>query len=57
MQEQELIELAKKLNINLKDTYSCYIGGETHCGICSACKSRKKAFKFSNTEDPTIYRS
>ena len=55
--KEELIELAKKLNINLKDTYSCYIGGEFHCGVCSACKSRKKAFKFSNTEDPTQYKN
>jgi len=65
--KEELIELAKKFNINLKNTYSCYIGkgfkdinGEKipiHCGICSACKSRKKAFKFSNTQDPSTYNS
>ena len=55
--KEELIELAKKLNIDLKNTYSCYIGGGSHCGICSACKSRKKAFKFSDINDPTIYRN
>jgi len=55
--KEELIELSKELNIDLKDTYSCYVGGGNHCGICSACKSRKKAFKFSNMNDPTVYRN
>jgi len=59
--KEELIELAKELNIDLKNTYSCYIGKgfeneiPVHCGICSACKSRKKAFKFSNNEDVSVY--
>jgi len=55
--KEELIELAKELDVDLKATYSCYIGGRTHCGKCSACKSRKKAFKFSNITDPTNYRT
>tara|TARA_Y100000034_G_scaffold133385_1_gene198716 strand:+ start:3173 stop:3868 length:696 start_codon:yes stop_codon:yes gene_type:complete len=59
--KEELIKLAGKLNINLQNTYSCYIGKgmkkeiPIHCGICSACKSRKKAFKFSNTKDISLY--
>ncbi|MDD5192585.1 MAG: 7-cyano-7-deazaguanine synthase [Candidatus Nanoarchaeia archaeon] len=59
--KEEVIEIAKKLNINLQDTYSCYIGKgfknnlPVHCGICGGCKSRKKAFKFSNITDPSVY--
>lgn len=58
--KEELIEMAKKLEVDLKDTYSCYVGDKNkesliHCGVCSACKSRKKAFKFSNVEDVTRY--
>jgi len=26
-------------------TYSCYAGGELHCGVCGACNERKEAFK------------
>ncbi|MFA5173815.1 MAG: 7-cyano-7-deazaguanine synthase [Candidatus Pacearchaeota archaeon] len=59
--KEELIEIAKKLKINLRETYSCYIGAgfkkeiPVHCGVCSACKARKKAFKFSNFEDSSFY--
>lgn len=63
--KEEIIEIAKKFNVNLQNTYSCYIGkgfkendGEkipVHCGICGGCKSRKKGFKFSNITDPSIY--
>ncbi len=64
--KEELVELSKKLKINLEDTYSCYIGSgfkkiknkitPIHCGVCGGCKSRKKAFKFSNIKDPSFYR-
>lgn len=26
-------------------TYSCYEGGEIHCGLCGACNERKEAFQ------------
>lgn len=26
------------------ETYSCYAGGEIHCGVCGACNERKEAF-------------
>ena len=59
--KEELIVLGLELGVDLKKTYSCYIGKgikdnvPIHCGICSACKSRKKAFKFSNNEDNSTY--
>ncbi len=66
-EKEDLIELSKKLRINLGDTYSCYVGGgfkkiknktiPIHCGICGGCKSRKKAFKFSNIKDSSIYKN
>lgn len=33
-------------------TYSCYKGGEHHCGICATCRERKEALSGF---DPTIY--
>ena len=37
-------------------TWSCYEGGEKHCGKCGTCVERIEAFTDSNTEDPTEYR-
>lgn len=66
-EKEDLIEMSKKLKVNLSETYSCYLGEgfkkiknkkiPIHCGICGGCKSRKKAFKFSEIKDPTIYKN
>lgn len=59
--KEELIKIAEGLGVNLKNTYSCYIGKgfeneiPVHCGICGGCKSRKKGFKFSDVEDVSVY--
>lgn len=39
----------------LAKSYSCYEGGEVHCGICATCQERKRAFRESNTVDNTEY--
>ncbi|MAG10931.1 hypothetical protein CMI44_01300 [Candidatus Pacearchaeota archaeon] len=63
-EKEEVIELAKELEVGLEKTYSCYVGRgfdenkiPIHCGICGSCKARKKAFKFSEIKDPTIYKN
>ena len=38
-----------------KNTYSCYNGGEKHCGKCPTCRERKEAFEFAGRNDPTKY--
>ncbi len=37
------------------DTWSCYKGGETHCGTCGTCYERKEAFELAGVPDPTEY--
>jgi 7-cyano-7-deazaguanine synthase len=37
------------------DTWSCYKGGETHCGRCGTCVERREAFHLAGVEDPTVY--
>lgn len=37
-------------------TWSCYQGGEVHCGICGACAARQRAFTAAGVADPTSYR-
>lgn len=44
-----------KLGVDYSLTYSCYKGGEHHCGTCGTCTERKEAFMLSGVKDPTIY--
>lgn len=37
-------------------TWTCWSGGETHCGVCEACNGRKEGFKKAGLPDPTIYK-
>lgn len=37
------------------ETWSCYKGGETHCGRCGTCVERREAFHLAGVEDPTAY--
>lgn len=36
-------------------TYSCYKGGEKHCGKCGTCIERKEALAEAGIDDPTEY--
>ncbi len=36
-------------------TWSCYKGGETHCGRCGTCVERREAFHLAGVADPTPY--
>lgn len=37
--------LGKKLGVDYSHTYSCYKGGEKHCGKCGTCVERAEALK------------
>ena len=37
------------------DTWSCYKGGEKHCGRCGTCVERREAFHLAGVDDPTDY--
>jgi 7-cyano-7-deazaguanine synthase len=36
-------------------TWSCYKGGERHCGRCGTCVERREAFHLAGIADPTDY--
>lgn len=36
-------------------TWSCYQGGDQHCGRCGTCVERAEAFSLAGVEDPTAY--
>ena len=37
--------IGKRLGIDYSKTYSCYKGGEKHCGKCGTCVERKEALR------------
>ncbi|WP_422025100.1 7-cyano-7-deazaguanine synthase QueC [Roseovarius sp.] len=37
------------------ETWSCYKGGEVHCGRCGTCVERREAFDIAGVADPTVY--
>ncbi len=51
----DIVALGKKLNVPYHLTWSCYKGGEEHCGVCGTCVERKEAFKLAGVKDPTKY--
>lgn len=40
------------IGLDYSMTYSCYKGGEIHCGCCGTCRERKEALEGF---DPTVY--
>ncbi len=42
-------------NTPFADTWSCYKGGEVHCGRCGTCVERREAFHLAGISDPTVY--
>lgn len=51
----DIVRLGDNLGVPYNLTWTCYEGGEKHCGLCGACQERKEAFAEAAVEDPTIY--
>lgn len=43
------------LGVDFARTWSCYKGGEVHCGRCGTCVERREAFLEAGVPDPTVY--
>ncbi|BDZ69610.1 7-cyano-7-deazaguanine synthase QueC [Methanobacterium petrolearium] len=56
MHKENIVKLGDKIGAPMQLSYSCYMGGEEHCGWCESCMRRKRAFKSANVEDKTQYR-
>jgi 7-cyano-7-deazaguanine synthase len=46
-----------ELGVDYSRTWSCYVGGDTHCGECGTCVERREAFLLAGVPDPTHYLS
>lgn len=51
----DIAKIGKRLGVDYSLTYSCYKGGEKHCGVCGTCVERKEAMAEAGIEDPTVY--
>jgi len=51
----DIVRRGKALNIDYSETWSCYKGGEKHCGLCGTCRERREAFAEAGVEDNTLY--
>lgn len=51
----EIARHGKALGIDYSETWSCYKGGEHHCGRCGTCRERREALREAGIEDTTIY--
>ena len=51
----DIARIGKKLGIDYAETWSCYTGGEKHCGKCGTCVERKEALAYAGIEDTTEY--
>lgn len=51
----DVIRFGDGLGVSWTHTWSCYKGGEIHCGTCPTCQSRRKGFKDAGVADPTLY--
>lgn len=50
-----IAKLGHELGIDFAQTWSCYKGGDQHCGLCGTCVERREAFQLAGLTDPTVY--
>ena len=55
LRKSEICSLGNELEVPFGETWTCYAGGEVHCGKCGACSGRKEAFAIAGIADPTTY--
>ncbi|MFM9167536.1 MAG: 7-cyano-7-deazaguanine synthase QueC [Verrucomicrobiota bacterium] len=55
MDKAAIVRRGAELDVPFSLTWSCYVGGERHCGKCGTCVERKEAFRLAGVTDPTDY--
>ena len=53
--KSDIARRGKSLGVDYALTYSCYKGGERHCGRCGTCVERREALEAAGIPDPTEY--
>lgn len=51
----DIVSLGREYGAPFELSWSCYEGGEVHCGRCGTCVERAEAFHLAGEADPTTY--
>jgi 7-cyano-7-deazaguanine synthase len=51
----DIVADGARLGVPFAETWSCYKGGDRHCGRCGTCVERREAFHLAGVPDPTDY--
>lgn len=51
----DIVTEGARVNTPFDQTWSCYKGGDLHCGRCGTCVERREAFDLAGVPDPTVY--
>jgi 7-cyano-7-deazaguanine synthase len=55
LKKEQIVSEAAKLNVPLKDTWSCYESEDKACGVCDSCRLRLMGFEKAGFDDPIDY--
>lgn len=55
LSKADIARRGAQLGVDYALTYSCYKGGERHCGRCGTCAERREAFRLAGLTDPVLY--
>jgi 7-cyano-7-deazaguanine synthase len=55
MRKEDIVARGNALGVDFSQTWSCYKGGEIHCGVCGTCVERREAFLLADFKDPIEY--
>ncbi|MEU2516937.1 7-cyano-7-deazaguanine synthase QueC [Streptomyces syringium] len=51
----DIVREGARLGVPFELSWSCYEGGEVHCGACGTCVERRESFDEAGVADPTLY--
>lgn len=55
LERPDIIRIGVALGVPFEQTWSCYRGGQVHCGRCRSCIERRESFQRTEILDPTAY--
>ncbi|MBR1516215.1 MAG: 7-cyano-7-deazaguanine synthase QueC [Paludibacteraceae bacterium] len=55
LSKADIARKGKAMDLDYSETWSCYRGGEHHCGKCGTCRERREALQEAGIEDKTQY--
>jgi 7-cyano-7-deazaguanine synthase len=53
----DIVRRGVELGVPFEHTWSCYAGGERHCGRCGTCLDRRDGFAKAGLVDPAVYQT